>query len=562
MRNPLDLKPEEEAAVKERVRMLCRKDLHYLAKHVLNYDRVTDHIHKRMARDVDTPGYRFKMLLWPRGSFKSTIATESGAIQRLLRDPTERILITNAKLGNSQKFLRAIANHFHYNSKFRWFWRDWWMNEYATPYDRQEQEGNLDWVQHDTQDEFTLLRPGTRREASISTAGVGASMVSQHYSVIIADDLVNREAVTTPDMVEKSILHLKDLLDLLDPDGDLIVVGTRWSYMDLYGWIIDEFGHRAKMVVPDGYLKEQKERSDESNLREDWLISVQPCYHENGDPIFPEEYDHEVLSRLEHAKGSYEFGAQYLLDPVPRESQKFREEWFVKQDTMPDLHELDVCITVDPAKSLKETADRTAIIAYGYDRANYMYLLDGVNERLTPDETPDVLFDMVRKYQHECRHFYPVGFEAVGFQEVFIYNLERMMLEYGHFFPIEPITRRQSSKEERILRLVPRLKNGFIVPHTLIKYPHGGRGEEYDLVRRLLWELTRFPFGEYDDLADATADQLNIVHAKKLPGSGPRQKDEKVVDFVHPSINEDQRRMRGRTPPAGAGYNDAVRTRR
>ena len=39
-------------------------------------------------------------------------------------------------------------------------------------------------------------------------------MVSQHYGLIVADDLINREYVRTQEMVEKSILYFKDLLDL------------------------------------------------------------------------------------------------------------------------------------------------------------------------------------------------------------------------------------------------------------------------------------------------------------------------------------------------------------
>src|SRR5690606_25698532 len=154
-------------------------------------------------------------------------------------------LITNAKLDNSRKFLRTIAKHFNSNPRFRWVWRDWWIKKYATEYDRATMKDKLDWVVRDVQDELTLLRPGQAREATFTTGAVDASMVSQHYGLIVADDLINREYVRTKEMVEKSILYFKDLLDLLDPDGELLVIGTRWSHMDLYAWIIDEFGHKA-----------------------------------------------------------------------------------------------------------------------------------------------------------------------------------------------------------------------------------------------------------------------------------------------------------------------------
>lgn len=539
-----DKTAQEEEALKAEARILCKEDLHYLAKTVLNYHRVTDHYHVAMARDIDTPRYKFKLLLHPRGHFKSTLGTEARSVQLLLRNPNERILLTNVKLGNARKFMRAIAHHFHYNAKFRWVWREWWLRNYATPYHKAEMGDKLDWVTRDTQDEFTLLRPYEGREASITTGGVDASMVSQHYSTIIADDLINRDYVRTPEMVEKSILYFKDLLDLLDPDGKLEIIGTRWAHADLYGWIIEEFGHKASIVAPGGYVNEDIiARSEETPEEEKtWKVSIQPCYKEDGSPVFPEEFTHKVLQDLETAKGPYEFGAQYRLNPTPAEHQKFKEEWFNKLDVMPNTINMQGCITVDPAKSLEDHADRSAIVVCGYDDHNRMFLLDGLNERLTVDELPEALFEFVKFWRPKVKFLLPVGFEAVGFQEMYIYNLERMMLERNFLFAVEPIKRRQQTKEERILRLVPRIKNEFYVPRTLEKKSFSGRDAPYDLVRKLMWQLTRFPFAGEDDLADALADQLDIVRAHRLPGEKVTPKEEKKRDFTHRSITEDKHR--------------------
>ncbi len=555
-----NLTPHEEEQLKSIAREKCREDLHFLAKEILGYHRITDHIHKKMARDIDTPRYRFRLLLWPRGHFKSTLGTESYPIQRLLRDPNERLLITNAKLENSRKFLRTIANQFHSNAKFRWLWRGWWINSYANEYDRASMRDKLDWVVRDVQDELTLLRPYAGREASITTGAVDASLVSQHYSTIIADDLVNREFVRTIDMVEKSILYFKDLLDLLDPDGELLIIGTRWSHMDLYGWLIQEFGHKASIRVPKDIAESQAmaqviERGKETPEDEkDWMISIMPT--KVSAPIFPEEYGSKELQALLEAKGPYEYGAQYELDPTPAEHQKFKEEWFQALDVMPDPGNLEVCITVDPAKSLEDQADNSAIAVCGYDESNWMYLLDGLNEKLTPDELLEALFGIVQKWTSKAKFVLPVGFEAVGFQEIYIYNLERMMLERDFFFGIEPIKRRNMSKEQRILRLVPRLKNGFYVPRKLDINPYSGRGQPYDLVQRLKWELLKFPFAGTDDLADALADQLDIVKAHRLPVEEKPREPQVKRDFIHPSVLEDKRRMRRQK---AYRYNDAVR---
>ena len=552
-----ELSLEEENFIKEEARNKCFDDLHYLAKYVLGYDRITDHCHLRMAQDIDTPKYKFKLLLWPRGHFKSTIGTEARSVQKLIRNPNERILITNAKLDNARKFRRTVAQHFSSNPMFRWLFRDWWIDKYASPFHKADMGDKLDWVVRDTLDEFKILRPMEGREASITTGAVDSSLVSQHYSTIIADDLINREYVRTIDMVEKSILYFKDLLDLLDPDGDLEIIGTRWAHMDLYQWIIEEFGGVASLRVPENYLeKDVVERSEQCKPEErEWMISIQPCYGTDGKPIFPEEFTQHHLENLMKAKGPYEFGCQYLLDPTPEEHQKIKEEWFHKLDILPDTKDMNVCITVDPAKSLDDQADNTAIAVYGYDKQNNMYLLGGRDEKLTIDELPEVLFETVMYWRGRCKMIYPVGFEAVGFQETYIYTLERMMMERNFFFAIEPIKHRNASKEERVYRLVPRVKNGFYVPRRLPVQPHGGRESSYDLTQRLIWQLTKFPLAGKDDLADATADQLDIVKAMALPSSKPPDAPQQKREFTHWSIIEDRKKMNNMR----VIYNDAVR---
>ena len=558
-----NLTVEEEQLLKEEARSRCVEDLHYLAKHVLGYNKVTDHIHKEMALDIDTPRYRFKLLLWPRGHYKSTLGTESYGIQNALRNPNARVLITNVKLDNARKFLRTIAHHFTSNQMFRWIWRQWWIDSYASDFDKKEISlDRLDWLTRNVQDELTLLRPYAGREATFTTGAVDASMVSQHYGTIIADDLINRDYVRTQEMVEKSILYFKDLLDLLDPDGRMIIIGTRWSHMDLYSWIIEEFGHKASFSVPKDIvatsMQEVVALSKKTPKKDkDWMISIRPTSVEN--PIFPEEYNSKVLRNLMEAKGPYEYGAQYELNPTPAAHQKFREEWFLPLDIMADdwLKTLDTCITVDPAISLEGEADNTAIVVCGYDEHNRMYLLDGLNEKVTEDELLEALFQMVLHWTNKSRFVLPVGFEAVGFQQLYIYNLERMMLERDFFFGIEPIKRGSVSKDERILRLVPRLKHGFYMPRKMEREPFSGVGDTYDLVQRLKWELLKFPFAGKKDLADALADQLDIVKAHRLPRDEETHSTTQKRDFTHQSVLEDRKR---RHKQKASVYNDAVRS--
>jgi hypothetical protein len=148
------------------------------------------------------------------------------------------------------------------------------------------------------------------------------------------------------------------------------------------------------------------------------------------------------------------------------------------------------------------------------------------------------------KWNSLAKMLYPVGFEAIGFQETFVFALDRMMRERNTFFMIEPIKRRTASKDERILRLVPRVKNGFYLPRHLIITPYSGRGASYNLTQKLTTQLLMFPFAQHDDVADATADQLEIVQTTSAARTRPQADGELKGKFIHPSILEDKRNRR------------------
>ena len=59
MRACPNLTEEQEEILKEEARQKCMEDLHYLAKHILGDDRRTEHFHRSMAKDLDTPKYKF-----------------------------------------------------------------------------------------------------------------------------------------------------------------------------------------------------------------------------------------------------------------------------------------------------------------------------------------------------------------------------------------------------------------------------------------------------------------------------------------------------------------------
>ncbi len=64
-----ELTDAEEYALQEEARVKSKHSLHYLAKHLLGYHKMTDDFHLGMAKAIDNPKFRFKLLMYPRGHY-------------------------------------------------------------------------------------------------------------------------------------------------------------------------------------------------------------------------------------------------------------------------------------------------------------------------------------------------------------------------------------------------------------------------------------------------------------------------------------------------------------
>jgi hypothetical protein len=212
---------EQATATKlEAVKKACKEDLKFLCVNVLGFSD-WDIIHDQMRDYLKNAG-RQKLILIPRGHLKSSIVTVGYAIQRILKNPDIRILITNATWDNSRKFLGQISEMMTGKSLLTDIFGSF--------------KGDGRW----TLEELTVAqRVKATKEPTISTAGIEKSLTSQHYDLIIHDDLVNRENITTREQKEKVLSFYKDSLSLLDPGGEMSVIGTRWATDDLYGHLLE-----------------------------------------------------------------------------------------------------------------------------------------------------------------------------------------------------------------------------------------------------------------------------------------------------------------------------------
>lgn len=402
--------------------------------------------HKLMCESVVNGGKK-QLHLWPRGHFKSTMITIGNVLRRVSNNPNIRILIANSTSAKSEAFLREIKGHIEKNEKYR------------------ELYGN-----HLNKDKWTdkeiisAQRTKNLKEPTILAVGVGQSVTGFHFDLIVGDDLVDYDSVNTPEQIAKTKRWWGDAMSLLEPDGDVILIGTRYHYADLYGDIIE-------------------------NLKEEYQPQIHSAYRDDDSILFPSRFTQEKLDAIRKEQGSYMFSCQYLNDPVDDETAKFKKAWF-KYEALEALEgkQFWTTMTVDRAYSLNKSADYTSFTVRKVDNENFWHIQKPIRIRATEGEIVNKIFDLKSHYKVD-----KVGVEQMAFNNTIKPVLDEEMRRRNDFFEVVELKGR-ASKIARIEGLVPRFESGSIY----------FTGDKQDFAE-LEDELIRFPVATHDDLADALA---------------------------------------------------------
>jgi predicted phage terminase large subunit-like protein len=429
-------------------------------------------VHKQMCDFVDMNPTRQKLLLIPRGHLKSTLITIGKTLQWIAENPSVRILIANATYSMATAFLSVIKRHLTNNSTYKEIFGD-------LAVDPEKWSENM----------ITLNQSktiGGEKEATVFCYGVGGNLVSQHYDKIILDDVVNEDTVNTREQIEKTVQFYRMCQPLLEKGGELIIIGTRYREDDLYGWIMDKENGVSQDF--DVFFRTAIRNELWDDTKKEFV---------SGEVLWPEKYKLPDLSEIKRKMGPYAWASQYLNNPVPPSDADFKRQWF-KYYEKADIRGLNVnkYTFIDPAISLEKEADYSAIVTIGVDQYSNIYILDIVRERFKPDELINEIFRT-----NELWHPLSIGIEEVGFQKTLRYTLrkeEEIRKRYLNIIELRPDGR---NKEQRIRGLQPQYANGKVLHNKDLPY------NIY-----LEDELLRFPRGKHDDMIDALAYALDVIH--------------------------------------------------
>lgn len=209
----------KQLAYKKAISDNLKSNLFAFSKYLLNYKDITERTHGELIQCLERDSKR-KLIVMPRGTFKSSIACVAYPIWLLLRNPNETILIESEVYVNAKNFLREIKAHLlspKMTTIFGEFQSDLWN----------ESEINIKQRTHVTP------------QANITIGSMGKVKVGQHYQIIINDDMNSANNSDTPEMRQKVINHYQLNVAILNPGGTYIVVGTRYAVDDLIGNILE-----------------------------------------------------------------------------------------------------------------------------------------------------------------------------------------------------------------------------------------------------------------------------------------------------------------------------------
>jgi len=440
------------------------------ARVVLGHDLIEEEAHYDLCEfmcdrytDYGEPVKRWKLVLMPRKTYKSTICLEDFAIQQIILNPNIRILISTENFSNSKFYLGKIKKQFEDNELLRNLYGDFvgtggWREEYIT----------------------VSQRTIPYKEPTIMCGGVEKTITGFHYDLIIADDIVTPNNIGTIDQINKVINYYKDFNNLLDNNmttGRVIVIGTRWNFNDLYQHIID-------------------------NEYMNFNIFSRDPYKPDGSLLFPKILPKEELERLRLSLGNYLFSCNYLNNPVDKDHAKFKQDWIhyypkTSKDPKnldkdcPNLSEMNIYTTVDPAISERVEGDFSGFITVGVDSDNNKFVLETKRLKVNPFELINEMFEVYKRFKPLS-----IGLEMAVFQKVLKYWLMLEMQKRNIYLPIVELKSEQKSKEYRISGLQPMFEFGSIYLNKSM--------------RELEDELLTFPIMRHDDLIDPLAYQVNM----------------------------------------------------
>jgi len=370
-----------------------------------------------------------------------------------------------------------------------------------------ELRGNVSWEYGDLVTSSGIKVKGYGREQALR----GEMNMGHRPDHIILNDIDDPTKPDSAGQVNKFVNSIKE-------DVRYAVNSPRWSAVFLCNYtikdnIVDEmftgkntshFGkHIFRALVPN----EQKSRGDQLIARKcrdaDFSDAMKSAW----------EFRHPTLRLLQEQKEDPDsFDTERMMRPRSRKDARFKDTFF-RYHTKEQLAGVPYInyTAVDP--SAKESADYKAVITVGIvikpDGTIHIPIRRAFIQQTSIDDMMDATYRQKREFKSKL-----VGVESNGFQILLKKEYMRLQSKYHELLPFQELLHTGESKESRIERIVPFVKEGIIT------FDRDDPDQEL-----LIRELKAFPGagqvaagGLGDDGPDALAMCIELIESYKNSG--------------------------------------------
>lgn len=426
------------------------------------FSAASPEFHYEIADTLADDAIKQVNIIAPRGHAKSSIVGGVYPLYHIMHtEGAKLIVLVSRTQDHAVKLLGTIKDTIEYSPTFRAVY-GYWGQHSAKQWSKTEIE---------LKDGSMIICKGTGQQLR------GIKVGSQRPTLIIVDDPEDENNTKTAEAMEQNLRWLlQSAVPSLDPQkGKICVIGTPQHQRCLVEILKEMKGWKNLCFKPD--------MENNIALWEDWQ------------PIKKLRQKKKELESIGRASVFYR---EYLCEIVGDEDQLFKEEYIKYHNYDLDIDKdgrhflrdgdtripVNVFIGVDPASSVRSTADYSVIMPVAVDEQNNRYILQYYRNRATPmklSETIIEYFKMLKPVK--------VRIESVGYQEMLRDYLRQRCDDEGIF--ISGLEIKESPRTSKSSRL-----------ETMQPYFAQGKMYIKKDMQEIKDELLLYPRGKHDDLLD------------------------------------------------------------
>lgn len=245
---------------------------------------------------------------------------------------------------------------------------------------------------------------------NVRAKGAGSQIRGFRPDTLIIDDLETQESANSEEQRKKNKEWiLKDCINTLMPDGQLLMIGTLYNNI----CVLADF-----LLSDNGWTKRHYKA---------YMDGIQ----EKGHELWPDLWSHERLQARKAEIGTWAFSAEYMNDPMSDENAPVKPEQIRYWEEMPNQY--STVIAVDPAYSEDIKADYKTASLIAIDNQYNRYLMRYIRTHQPTSEFINAIIAMWQLNKNTCSG---IGIPNQGVEKSFYQTFVRQCEQKGIFPPV------------------------------------------------------------------------------------------------------------------------------